>query len=147
MKLPVGAEFPPDDKNKGKRTDKQLYNDWVERVTNCRNRIIEMADNVSSGKGEVRVGDYLYFSEIEKDDYRYWLLYITEINADYIKGSTIYINRYDIINHPEPEHIEQYGIIDQSRSITKEVFDCAAKLIAKTSTDILAEIKEEFERK
>ena len=134
-----------DDRNKGKRIDKQLYNNWVKRVTDCRNRIVEMADNTSSEKKEVRVGDYLYNARNVKDDYRYWLLHITEISADSIMGATVYIDRYDIINHPEPEHLEQYGIIDQSRRITKEVFDLASELIAKTSEEILEEIKKQFQ--
>ena len=135
-----------DDGNKGKRIDKQLYGKWVERFANCRKEIIEMADNASSEKNEVHVDDYLYFSENEKDGkYLYWLLHITNIAPNYIMGTAISIDKYAIINHIEPEHLEQYGIIGQSRSITKEVFDRAAELIAKTSSEILAEIKKEFE--
>ena len=129
-----------DDKNKGKRIDKHLYNNWVERVTDCRNRIVEMADNTASKKDDVRVGDYLYFSKIEKDGkYRYWLLYITNVALNSIKGTAISIDKYNIIYHSEPKHLEQYKIIYQSRRITKEVFDQAAELIVKTSADILAE--------
>ena len=129
----------PDDKDEGKRIDKQLYCKWEKMVIDCKNNIIEKADKSSSKLGEVHVGDYLYFTR--KDKPLYWLLHITGINESSIKGATIYFDRYDIINHPEPEHIEQYGIIDQSRLITKEVFDYASELILKTTTEIMAEIK------
>ena len=144
----------PNDNKKGKRILAEQYKNWEKRVADCKNQIIKIVKETSTPLDKINEGDYLYLplnnnpSKEETDaTLKYYLLHITNADSKKLEATEIWVDKYDISSGSEAESIEWLSdILDQSMRITKEAYDYAAELIAKTSAEILSEIKKEFER-
>ncbi|MBP5516731.1 MAG: hypothetical protein J6X86_07270 [Bacteroidales bacterium] len=147
----------------GKRILRRYYDRWEKRNVECDNTIEQMVKKCASPyNGNLAVGDCLYipikeihiaeyleeFEEDISDDFGdspdFRLVHVTSIDP-VPQGDVIFVDEYWTENKNEPfkEYVMEY--VEKSMSIPKEVFDRAANLITKITTEILAEIKQMYE--
>ena len=147
----------------GKTVRKQDFSKWKRRVTMCQKKIEQMAkQSAITFEGELTVGDCLYIpskdiyiadwmeefnEDISKEEGPYPcfdLIHITSTNPE-LQGTVVYIDRYCNEFFSEPRSLENFReLIEKSFYIPQEVFDNAANLLIKVSSEILEEIKKEY---
>lgn len=149
----------PNNSYEGKQVPKTLYNKWKCRVNDCKSEIERLANEKSSPLEEPwNNSEYLYFPLKELIDWSeeefpdegpvLCLVHVTNNNSDNPEGTTVSIDDYCTMYTPKPEPIIDFlgDFLDKPLCIPKEVFDYAANLIAKVSSEILEEIKTEFKQ-
>lgn len=153
----------PDKIHVGKPVQKQKYSMWKRRVTVCKKKIEQLAkQNSSPFGGKLSVGDCLYFplkeiliaeyleafgEEITKEEgpYPYYsLVHVTNTEPE-PQGTEVYVQRYRTKNFTEPKPLSNLmEDIEKAFIIPREVYDYAANLINKVSSEIVEEIKKEY---
>ena len=147
----------------GKPIQKQKYSMWKRRVTISKKKIEKRAkQNSSPFGGKLSVGDCLYFplkeiliaeyldefgEDITKEEGpypHYCLVHVTNTEPE-PQGTEVYVQRYRTENFTEPKSLGNYmEDIEKAFIIPREVYDYAANLINKVSTEIMEEIKKEY---
>lgn len=147
----------------GKTVRKKDFSKWKRWVTMCQKKIEQMAkQNSSPFGGKLSVGDCLYFplkeiliaeyleefgEDITKEEgpYPYYsLVHVTNTEPE-PQGTEVYVQRYRTENYTEPKSLSDYmKYINKAFIIPREVYDYAADLINRVSSEILEEIKKEY---
>jgi len=146
----------------GTRILRRGYDRWVKKVNDCKLEIEKIVQkNSFPCDKEWSVGDYLYIpfreiyaKEVEEypDDYEedenkdigphLYLIHITNADIENMEGRMIYIHEYRCDFYEEPTSISEfYEYSDDSRFISKGVFENVKELIRKVKDEILSEIK------
>ena len=156
-------EIDPNKIDIGKRILKRYYDRWEKRIVECDKTLEQMVKKCASPyNGKLAVGDCLYiplkeihiaeyldeFDEDISDEFGdspyFCLVHVTSVDP-VPQGDVICVDEYETENKNElfKEYVLDY--IGKSMSIPKDVFDHAANLITKVTTEILAEIKKMYE--
>ena len=153
----------PDKIDIGKRILRRYYDRWEKRIVECDKTIEQLVKKSASPyNGNLAVGDCLYiplkeihiatyleeFDEDVSDEFGdspyYCLVKVTSVEP-VPQGNVIFVDEYWTMNKNEPFKEYVMNNVGKSLSIPHEVFDRAANLITKVTTEILAEIKQMYE--